>query len=96
MRCLSSCLDFSSQMANGQDTGDTLKLLCSMMLLVVVSVTAMQSILGLTHILYTGPQAVVVLWQSKKEGRLVDPLPMRKGIVGQNLGGWAIPNCQNL
>lgn len=107
---MSSCLDFSSQMDNGQEIGATLNLdsgqdigatlnhLCSLLLLVIVSVRSVQSNLCRHTFLYTGPhQAVVVLWQSKKEGRLTDPPPtFRKGIVGQNLGGWAsltVRNC---
>jgi len=107
---LSSCLDFSSQMDNGQEIGATLNLdngqdigatlnhLCSFLFWSWCLSNQCKVTYARHTFLYTGPhQAVVVLWQSKKEGRLIDPPPtFRKGIVGQNLGGWASPNCQKL
>ena len=42
-------------------------------------------------------QAGYIPWQKmKKEGRLIDPPSWRKGIGGQNFGGWANPNCHKL
>lgn len=107
---LSSCLDFSSQMDNGQEIGATLNLdsgqdigatlnhLCSLLLLVIVSVRSVQSNLCQTHIFVHWSTSGSGCFVAEQEGREADrPSPtFRKGIVGQNLGGWAsltVRNC---
>lgn len=69
---LSSCLDFSSQMDNGQDIGATLNHLCSLLLLVIVSVRSMQSNLCQTHIFVHWSTSGSGCFVAEQEGREAD------------------------
>lgn len=96
---LSFCLGFSSQMDNGQEIGATLNLdngqdigatlnhLCSLLLLVIMSVKSMQSNLCQTHIFVHWSTSGSGCFVAEQEGREADrPSPhFQKGYC------WAKP-----